>query len=475
MDSITKYASLKDIWDTSVSNIGETFPSENGHTSIFIYTHKYKLQKNKVKTIESFTKDKWTYENTNNKYRNISKLTKYIQETILSSNNMIFSKDIKQKHELWIDGNKKTNFTIESYECTLFNDGVFLFSLFTTSDDNVHNISTMLNRELRNPSCLYYDKKFNRFLSFDNILKDVDELKSIYCLNNQTTLISFNKYLSDEVFNKEIINIKDIDDGKSKYAKYITAVHCNIEDKLEEELVYGYPELQHETDVALNVLQLCTNNLATANDFIVADRKFEQDINYVRQCIKDYGIRLWTLWSGVPSLNSLAFLSINKGGRAIIHQCRGELYIIYILNIYIKHRLQNIDRNIIDDNFMQINKAKRNLENLLELKSKYFSEEIADSFQPIIIDKKIKTAIGIDNLLSNIEENTIKTNELVTENSSTAIALIVAIYALINTLIPFFTNSKIIQFSLLFLGIAGALLFWVKRNKLGKYIDYFLK
>jgi hypothetical protein len=171
----------------------------------------------------------------------------------------------------------------------------------------------------------------------------------------------------------------------------------------------------------------------------------------------------------------LAFLSINDGGRSIIHQCNDEIYLIFLIDFYIKLRLQHIDKLIIDDSFMQQNKSRENLENLFILKAKYLSEEVADSFQPVVIDKKIKSALGIDTLMKNIEENIIKTNQIIKDNNSAVIAIIAAIYVSLNEIIPNFTDSILIK--VLVIGVISLCSFvlWKKRNLIGQKIDILLK
>lgn len=476
MDKISIYRELKNSWNKSIKLLGETKPSDGGHTSIFLYPYNCKIIKNNNYFVNALKKNGWIYQTKEiSDFHKISKITDYLKESLFSDKNMIFSKTLDIEYELWVDGEHKSNFKIDNIEFILFNDDILIFSIFTSSKDIIQNISSILNREMRNPSCIYFDNINGRFLSFDYTMTDVEELKQKYCKQNKVIIIPFGEYIKNLLSDKNIIEIKELQSGKSKYAKYITSIHCNINNELEDKLTYSYPELQHETDVSFNILHLCVNNMSTSNDFIVASKKFEQDIDYTRNCIKNYGIRLWSMWGGVASLNSLAFLSINDGGRSIVHQCNNEIYIIYLINIYIKLKLQSLDKNIIDENFMQISKSRLNLENLFKLKAKYFSEEIADSFQPILIDKKIKAALGIDNLLKNIQENIVKTNEIVKDNNSSAFAVIVAIYVSINEIIPLLTDSKVIKVFIIGFGIIGAFMLWKKRNKIGKTFDYFLK
>jgi hypothetical protein len=271
------------------------------------------------------------------------------------------------------------------------------------------------------------------------------------------------------------IKLEELKSGKSKYAKYITSIHTNIEKDLENKLLFAHAELQHETDVALNLLQISSNYLSSANDFIANSRQFEQDLDYVRSNIKNYGIRLWSLWSGIANLNSLSFISVNDGGRSIVHQSNNEVYLIYLIDFYIKLRLQHLDKFIIDDSFMQQNKSRENLESLFILKANYFSEEVADSFQPTIIDKKIKAALGIDSLMKNIEENIVKTNEIIKDNNSAVIAIIAAIYVALNELVPYFTESIIVKIGAIAITSLAAFLLWKKRNIIGQKIDVILK
>ncbi len=302
----------------------------------------------------------------------------------------------------------------------------------------------------------------------------MEELKKAY-IDDGNAIKAFNDYLFSLIDNKKLIKLEELKSGKSKYAKYITAIHADIEKDLETNLLFAYPELQHETDVAMNVLQICSNHLSTANDFIADNRKFEQDLDYIRSNIKSYGIRLWSLWSGMASLNSLSFISVNDGGRSIVHQSNNEIYLIFLIDFYIKLRLQHLDKLIIDDSFMQQNKSRENLENLFILKAKYFSEEVADSFQPVLIDKKIKAALGIDSLMKTIEENIVKTNEIIKDNNSAVIAIIAAIYVALNEFVPYFTDSIVIKIFVIGITSIVAFLLWKKRNVIGQKVDYMLR
>jgi hypothetical protein len=137
--------------------------------------------------------------------------------------------------------------------------------------------------------------------------------------------------------------------------------------------------------------------------------------------------------------------------------------------------LQHLDKLIIDDSFMQQNKSRENLENLFILKAKYFSEEVADSFQPVLIDKKIKAALGIDSLMKTIEENIVKTNEIIKDNNSAVIAIIAAIYVALNEFVPYFTDSIVIKIFVIGITSIIAFLLWKKRNVIGQKIDILLR
>lgn len=474
IEKIEQYEKFRSSWDDSIKQLGNIRASNGGHTSVFMYPYNYKFHKNSKSAIESLKKSGWTHHTNNSEdFRKVSKLTDYVGEALFSKN-YIFSKELNKEYELWVDGIKKSSCFISKIEVVFFEKDITIISLFTSSTDTIQNISSVLNRELRNPSCLYLDENNSRILSFDNYLPNVEELKKIY-IDEGHTIKGFNEFLFSLISNDKAIELEELKSGKSKYAKYITAIHTDIEKDLETNLLFAYPELQHETDVAMNLLQICSNNLSTANDFIVNSRKFEQDLDYVRSNIKSYGIRLWSLWSGIASLNSLAFISINDGGRSIVHQSNNEIYLIFLIDFYIKLRLQHLDKLIIDDSFMQQNKSRENLENLFILKAKYFSEEVADSFQPVVIDKKIKAALGIDSLMKTIEENIVKTNEIIKDNNSAVIAIIAAIYVALNELVPYFTDSIVVKITAIGITSIIAFLLWKKRNVIGQKVDYMLR
>lgn len=474
IEKIKQYENLKSCWDESIKELGNMKVSSNGHTSIFFYPYNYYFKnsiKNSIKLLEN--KGWIYYKNNTYDFHKVSKLTDYVGESLFNEN-YLFSREINKEFEIWVDGRKKSICNISKIEAIFFENNIVIFSLFTSSSDKIQNISSVLNRELRNFSCLYFDQKNSRILSFDNIVANIENLKQEY-IDKENDFISFDTYIGSLVESDKIIDLKELKSGKSKYAKFITAIHTNIDKDLESNILYTYPELQHETDVAINVLQICSSHLCTANDFITSNKRFEQDLDYVRANIKNYGIRLWSLWSGMASLNSLSFLSINDGGRSIIHQCNNEIYLIFLIDFYIKLRLQHIDKLIIDDSFMQQNKSRENLENLFILKAKYFSEEVADSFQPVIIDKKIKSALGIDTLMKNIEDNIVKTNEIIKDNNSTIIAIIGSLYVFLNGFVPFFTNSIFIKNIIIIIIVLSVFLLWGKRFYLGKKIVMLLK
>lgn len=474
IEKIEQHEKLRASWDQSIEQFGSMKPSPRGHTSVFMYPYNYKFNKNFKVCIESLKSSGWIYHKDNSDdFHKVSKLTEYVAEALFSKN-YIFSKECNKKYELWVDGIEKSSCMVSNVEVVFFEQDIAIISLFVSSIDTIQTISSVLNRELRNPNCLYVDEKNSRILSFDNYLPNVEELKASY-INKGNIVTEFNDYIFSMIVNDKLIQIEKLKSGKSKYAKYITAFHSDIEKELEANLLFSYPELQHETDVAMNLLQICSNHFSKTNDFIANNRKFEQDLDYVRSSIKNYGIRLWSLWSGIASLNSLAFVSVNDGGRSIIDQSNNEIYLIFLINFYIKLRLQHLDKLILDDSFMQQNKSRENLENLFILKAKYFSEEVADSFQPIVIDKKIKAALGIDVLMKNIEENIVKTNEIIKDNNSAVIAIIAAIYVVLNELVSHFTES--ITIKILAIGIVSLLAFllWKKRNIIGRKIDCLLK
>lgn len=474
IEKIKYYENLKYSWDKSINELGAIRVSSNGHTSIFLYPYNYYFIKNIKNSIKSLENRGWIYhKNNTHDFHKVSKLTDYIGESLFNEN-YIFSKEINKEFEIWVDGVKKSICNISKIEAIFFENNIVIFSLFTSSSDTIQNISSVLNRELRNSSCLYFDQRNSRILSFDNTKANIENLKQEY-IDKENDFISFDTYIFSLVESDKTIDLKELKSGKSKYAKFITAIHADIDKDLESNILYTYSELQHETDVAMNVLQICSNHLCTANDFITSNRKFEQDLDYVRANIKNYGIRLWSLWSGMASLNSLSFLSINDGGRSIIHQCNNEIYLIFLIDFYIKLRLQHLDKLIIDESFMQQTKSRENLENLFMLKSKYFSDEVADSFQPVIIDKKIKAALGIDSLMKNIEENIVKTNEIIKDNNSTVIAIIGSLYVFLNGFIPLFIDSIFVKNIIIVFIELTVFLVWKKRYFLGKMVEKVLK
>lgn len=460
------YLELKLSWDKSVKTLGELYPTEQ--SSIFLYAFNYQ---NKGKNYDFLLNKKW--QKVQNNFHKIDKLTDYIQDAMFTKNS-IFSLNLNKNFTLFVDGTQTISLHISHIEAVFFEQNILIISLFCSSKASINDISISLNRELRNPNFLYIDTKNCNILSIGDYLQNAQKLKDDY-QKNTGKIMSFFEYFYDILGGEKQLILKDLRSGKSKYAKFITAIYAQTNQDLNDKLLFAYPQLQHETDAAINLLQVCAHHLATANDLALKDKKFEADIDFIRNNAKHYGIRLWRFWTGVAGLNSLAFLSINDGSSSIINQSKNEIYLIFLINYYVKLRLQDLDKKTIDDSFMQQNKSRQNLESLLALKAKYFSQEVADSFQPIFIDKRLKKALGIDILMHQVEDNIIKTNELTKENNSSVIAIIIALYAASQEIISSITNSIFIKLSSIFIISFLALIIWKKRNYIGKKLDFLLK
>ncbi len=77
--------------------------------------------------------------------------------------------------------------------------------------------------------------------------------------------------------------------------------------------------------------------------------------------------------------------------------------------------------------------------------------------------------------MKNIEENIVKTNEIIKDNNSAVIAIIAAIYVALNELVPYFTESIIVKIGAIAITSLAAFLLWKKRNIIGQKIDVILK
>ena len=65
IDKITAYESLRLSWNKSIEELGNMIPSNNGHTSIFMYPYNYKFNKNSKTVIENLTSAGWVYHKKN--------------------------------------------------------------------------------------------------------------------------------------------------------------------------------------------------------------------------------------------------------------------------------------------------------------------------------------------------------------------------------------------------------------------------
>jgi hypothetical protein len=451
-----------------INEIGQLKPSRNpdktlNYSSIFIIPVPHRVHKIKQKDVKLFFKRmqiNWELKNnTIEEDLYIYDIKDYVKNSIFED--IVFKDDIKKKKNFIYDKKnfflsykqKQINLEFDKLKFILTDidlwimDGNVAFFTYKIELDPVHiydvnTISTKLNRELRD---------------FKNITINIEEKKLYYRQKNlgEPLLKYFFSLTQGEDlkqsflnFNYEDINLSNDFNSISTstyYAKTITALHVkedyvNIDGK-KYEISSIKDSLSEKVTIDLGILEELSYLLGTTSAF-----DFEEELgyisyeNYTYSIIKEQGINIWKYWSGVALEDSIAFFSISNGGSNIVKLSQTSNYYIYILNLYANIRLKYIESDLLDKDFVNIERVLVLEREIQILKNYYIATQIAVKFQPNYINNKISVGLKTTNLLNEVENNLEVTRELTKNNTD----IVFSIGAGIATLSSIWLSNEVI-------------------------------
>jgi hypothetical protein len=452
-----------------------TYDPENiNFSSIFIIPIPHQIHKVKdVKNLYNRIQKNWTIKNnTIEKDLSIYDIKKYIKDGTfekinLKENSSDFKKGLKDfidnaKH-LYLRHNSKKlllkyediKFILTEIDLLIMDNNIAFFTYKIELDkDNlidVNTISAKLNRNLRD---------------YKNLCIDIDKRK-IYTKKSeeldktvQISLLSYFMSLTYDDKQNSFLNVNytpassfDVDSELSiiqtstYYAKMITAVHVDSSSVnvsgTEEEIAPIANKLSEDVIVDIGILEELSYLFGSTSSYAFhKELEYVSHEGYTYQMIKEKGINIWKLWSGISLQDSVAFVSINQGGANIVQSAKKSNYLIYIINIYVNIRLKCIEHYLIDKDFINIERIIPLAREIQILKNNYITSEISVKFQPNYINERISLGLKNDLLLEEVENNLQITLDITKNNTDIVFSIGAALVSLVSI---WLTNNLIIE------------------------------
>ena len=295
----------------------------------------------------------------------------------------------------------------------------YMVELNTENLLDINTISSKINRDLRDfrELSINIEKQELYFRDKDNGISIVEYFLSLTKNDKKSFLnIEFN----DSSFNVED-DLQTIHES-SYYAKMITALH--IDDDHIKIADKDYPitsisdTLKENVNIDIGILSELSFLLGTTASFdFKSELEYVNHENYTYTHIQEQGINIWKFWSGIALLDSVAFISVKKGGSGITYAAKTSNYFIYMLNLYVNIRLEFFENYIIDKDFISIERIYPAVKEIQRIKNHYIANQVSRKFQPNHIHKKIAEGLNNNDVLSEIEENIATTLELTKNNT----------------------------------------------------------
>lgn len=422
-----------------INFIGEQNPSINhdgtvNQLSFFIipFTHSSVIKYHDLKLLEK------TWKLKNNSLGNID-IKKYLMQNLLPQINMY--KDINEdtnllfeyqnlqkdwKLEIYDDINSKNTcieFKFTELNLWIMNHQIGFFVLKTSTGSSLNHISAFFNRHLRDYRSLTIDFETQK-------------------ITNTNTQISFFESLISllpKQLNFSMTSSSDMVDS-SAYAKMLTAVHISSDTTANGQKIEKNSKdmITFKTVHQVSIIDEIAYSLATVSD-LFPNKTWEYDDGYVYELVSSSGINIWKYWAGIALKDSVSFFSVGEGGTHIIKQCQQDIYLIYILNLYIYYRLKIYEKKLIDNNFIEIENIHSIYKSIQRLRNEYIAYETSNRFQPNLINNKIKKGLELQEIYQEITENIKETLEATNINKAIVIAVFAYMWAVLNFFID--TNS----------------------------------
>lgn len=342
------------------------------------------------------------------------------------SNNLMFQKEDLEKK--WKVHNSQTtssmSIELDGIDLWIFNRDLSFFTIRTKQalddDTTLTEISSSFNRILRE-----FQKAY------------VDEVNHTFS-NNKEMGISIVEWLlkltTKEKADKSLLNIQENDlinsiiYTNSYYAKMITAVHLDIDNKFEKDILSTTEsDIDSRNVASVDSMQELPFLLGSTSE-LYPSPTWENNEQYIYDQINFSGINIWKNWSGIAMKDAMAFFAMGEGGQNIVNQARHGYYFIYMLNLYINYSLRSFEHKLIDKEFVDIENIYPLYVEQQRLRNQFMSVEIATKFQPNIIHNAISKAMQTDDIYNEIKTNIDTTLSLTQKNTDMMITAVVSIF-----------------------------------------------
>ncbi len=450
--------------------LGECKPTEfqgnPNHISSFVvpFRHKYYDDVSLFQEMLTHLKDNWDINNQKDTfYTNHRNIKQTVLDNIFGvyspQNIKLFFMQAKALslscksilHEEWsfTCNNHTVPFCFEGVDLWFFKEIGFVVYKISCSQ-NMNTISSVFNRNLRN---------------FNDLIFDAEHKKITYAPGNGNITAFIQSYGGLELI---------IDNRLSTYAKTLSAINleedARVSDALNEALKREESGISFNAAQDVDVLMQATYLFTTTSDFFPSDA-FEPSDSYIHAMANQGGIDIWKHWKGIALDDALGFVSYSKnGGGAIVSAARGVNYLLYIINLYLYITLTQLDKQLSNRQFIDIDLLLKAREEVQILKNQFYVSKIATSFQPNEINVKIHQGLEVSTLIDEVENNILQSYEFSKENYSAMIAIVATLFLVKDLDIPLWGYLALLPLA----GIALWQKRWIKK-RFKDIFAYFIK
>ena len=361
------------------------------------------VNKNNTKQIGAFNIKKYIYDNMIPKLDN--------KNAHLSKNKTVFlRRRIDKQAKI-----SKFSFSITELDLWIFDEHIGFFVLKVSMNDTKYSINDLseFNRQMREFKFLECSEN-NDVLTLKKAANFTEPNDMLECILKYT-----------QIDNKSFLNIsKDecVDSliySASTNAKMMTAMQTKTSNFLKDknnnkpgesiEPLYS-SELNSTKITGTSTLEEIPYYLASCSS-LSPSPEWTNNEEYIHSMVDDGGFNIWKYSSGIILHDSFALFGLNKDGGPVVSNMKNSFYFIYMLNLYIHFQLRFIAYEIIDEDFDSLDISYR-YKQLQKLKNQFISKEVGTKFQENEIHKSIRSALSIEEIVSEVTENLMETKEI---------------------------------------------------------------
>ncbi|QOY50955.1 hypothetical protein [Candidatus Sulfurimonas baltica] len=382
-----------------------------------------------------------------------------------NKNNMIFQK--QQENTDWklkLDSHD-INFKMDSLQLWILDNNI-AFLVLETSLHNTHkiaDISSVFNQKMRDFIQLNIDFK-EKIVVYSSA--NTDFLKTLF------KSFSTDQFSGDELFNIDLEHIDKTNKYHAIYKSAVTAkmismthinedgfekvndtVHCvNAKERVNDTILIQTPvtnEIKYTEINSIDYMSESTYALATFSSFNSEEWLSESSESYIYEKISNSSYSPFKYWNALALKDSLTFLGIREGNDYYFNEGqKNEVFLIYMLNLYINYNIKIFEQKLIDSEFTDIDRHNELYKQMQRLKNEYFSSEVARRFQPNELNIVIQKGMGYLDVYNEVENNIAKTLDITRDNIANTLKVLGTLLSVILLFGDDIKNTEIFKYTM---------------------------